>query len=209
MFSKASAAAAENVPGEERRRSRIQVLPLEVGWCWWWGRLQSWQENKKNKSGASQGMGFSGAAGLGRLPWLWNWFFWSFIGLYWTVLPRGTPRMPKSSFISFIGNGTVSPLESVPPLRATEPDSPPDPNWDFNGINFVQIMSLDWSLWQIKAPVLAPHRNCWNPAHFGERSADFHQREKGSFPVLVLIHQRSPANSCLLFLFFFFFFFFL
>lgn len=30
MFSKASAAAAENVPGEERRRSRIQVLPLEV-----------------------------------------------------------------------------------------------------------------------------------------------------------------------------------
>lgn len=31
MFSKASAAAAENVPGEERRKSRIQVLPLEVG----------------------------------------------------------------------------------------------------------------------------------------------------------------------------------
>lgn len=151
-------------------------------------------------------MGFSGAAGLGRLPWLWNWFFWSFIGLYWTVSPRGTPRMPKSSFISFTANGTVSPLESVPPLTATEPDSPPDPNWDFSGINFVQIMSLDWSPWQIKAPVLALHRNCWNPAHFEERSADFHQREKGSFPVLVLIHQRSPANSCLLFLFFLFFF---
>lgn len=90
MFSKASAAAAENVPAEESRRSRIQVLPLEVVVV-----LEGLAPKlTRKKSGASRGMGFSGAAGAGQAALAFKLVFLLF---YWSLLGCFAPWNPEDA----------------------------------------------------------------------------------------------------------------
>lgn len=63
MFSKTSAETAENVPREERRRSKIQVLPLMLGQTWL-GRRSSAQVLAQSRAGLCCWLAGGGAAGF-------------------------------------------------------------------------------------------------------------------------------------------------
>lgn len=157
MFSKTSAATAENVPREERRRGKTQVMPLEVvvesiRWTPNWTR-RNWFEPRN----VVLGCWAVEAVPLGYR------FSWAFTEMFCYVEPQGCPCALSCSLTQTTVGLSSNPFRceghGAPFLFRIDPNRTlVEPLCANRELESRQI--------RFQASALALDRNCWNAATF-------------------------------------------